>query len=279
MPEQTGAQDNGSLSRTVVLEVDDLDLPGALEAALAFPGTRFDYIVTANVDHAIRYYGETTFRKLYGGASLVLLDSRFLARLLRLAHGQRLRTCPGSDLTTRLFASVIQPDDRIVLVGSSAGQAELLRGQHGLRNLVHIDPPMGFIKDPGAVETCLRQVEAASPFRFCFLAIGSPQQEAIASMLRERGTAAGVGLCIGASVDFLTGKEERAPHWMQESGLEWAWRLMQNPRRMAYRYLVRGPKIFGLLSRLQVRPRQAARAPIGMDRPEDREGATGARGD
>jgi exopolysaccharide biosynthesis WecB/TagA/CpsF family protein len=276
MSHEIGTQ--GAASRApaeVLLEVDDLDLPAAAQAASSFPGTQFDYIVTANVDHAIRYYGEASFRKLYAGASLVLLDSRFLARLLRLTRGQAFRTCPGSDLTTHLFESVIRPDDRVVLVGSSAVQAGLLRSQYGLGNLVHIDPPMRFIKDPEAVERCLQQVEAASPFRYCFLAIGSPQQEMIASMLRERGKATGVGLCIGASVDFLTGKEERAPHWMQESGLEWAWRLIQNPRRMAHRYLVRGPKIFGLLSRLQIRPRKASALPIGLDPLEDREEATG----
>jgi exopolysaccharide biosynthesis WecB/TagA/CpsF family protein len=101
---------------------------------------------------------------------------------------------------------------------------------------------MNFIRDPLAVETCLRQIEAMSPFRFCFLAIGSPQQEIIAQKLKERGIARGLALCVGAAINFLTGIERRAPLWMQQAGLEWLYRLSRDPRRLWRRYLVRGPK-------------------------------------
>jgi exopolysaccharide biosynthesis WecB/TagA/CpsF family protein len=130
-------------------------------------------------------------------------------------------------------------------------QAQQLAHRYGLRSLRHIEPPMGFINDPEAVEACLRFIEAQSPFRFCFLALGCPQQEILANKLRERGIARGLTLCIGASIDFMTGVERRAPQWMQRAALEWAFRLLQDPRHMAGRYLLRGPRIFRLLKHIK----------------------------
>jgi exopolysaccharide biosynthesis WecB/TagA/CpsF family protein len=54
-------------------------------------------------------------------------------------------------------------------------------------------------------------------------------------------------LCIGASIDFLTGKQRRAPVWVQKAGLEWLHRLLSDPRRLASRYLIECPRIFYLI--------------------------------
>jgi exopolysaccharide biosynthesis WecB/TagA/CpsF family protein len=244
-----------------VLDIDDYDLGEARAIAAAFGSDRYGYVVTANVDHAIRHYYDAQFRNLYAEAAYVLLDSRFLAHLAALFKRQRLRVCPGSDLTAVVFATVIKPDDAAVLVGGTAEQAQELRARFGLKALHHVDPPVGFIRDPAAVEACLREIEAASPFRFCFLAIGSPQQEMIALKLQHRGIARGFALCVGASINFMTGAERRAPYWMQRSGLEWSYRLLKNPGRLANRYLVRGPRIFMLLSRVKLRPRRPTMVP------------------
>ncbi len=66
----------------------------------------------------------------------------------------------------------------------------------------------------------------------------------IAKTALERGDCAGLGLCVGASLDFLAGKQKRAPKWMQSAKLEWLYRLASSPRRMWKRYLIEGPKIF-----------------------------------
>src|SRR5262249_35927282 len=158
--------------------------------------------------------------------------SRFAARLVRLLHGVKLPVCTGSDLTARLLREVIQPGDRLVLIGGSAEQACKLRERYHLAGLRHHNPPMGFIRDAAALEACLSFIEAASPFRFCFLAVGSPQQEQVATLLAARGTARGLALCIGGSINFVTGRERRAPLWMQQLSLEWLYRLVQDPRRL-----------------------------------------------
>jgi UDP-N-acetyl-D-mannosaminuronic acid transferase (WecB/TagA/CpsF family) len=80
-------------------------------------------------------------------------------------------------------------------------------------------------------------------------------------MLKVRGKARGLALCIGASINFLTGVERRAPKWMQRIGMEWLYRLVHDPVRLAKRYLVRGPRIFSLLPLAEVKIRRAATQP------------------
>lgn len=245
--------------RSELLYIDDYALEEFGARAAAFDTDAFGYLVTPNVDQIIRYHDDEQFRAIYAHATYVLLDSRFLARLLSLFRRQRLRACPGSDLTAYLLRQVSHSDDRLLLVGGSALQVQQLSVLFDLRNLMHIDPPMGFIRDPSQVEACLQQIEAASPFRFCFLAVGSPQQEMLAWQLQQRGRSRGLALCIGASINFLTGIERRAPRWMREMGIEWLYRLLQSPVRLSHRYLVRGPRIFRLLPDMQIVPRRHER--------------------
>lgn len=72
------------------------------------------------------------------------------------------------------------------------------------------------------------------------VALGKPRQEL---WIQTYGDATGARLLLafGASADFLAGKVSRAPGWMQNRGLEWAYRLVQEPKRLARRYLVQGP--------------------------------------
>jgi len=246
-----------AILREVVHVIDDFGLPEFTAVAASYGQDRFGYVVTPNVDHLIRYYEDPTFRAQYRAADFILMDSRFAARLVRLLKGVRLPVCTGSDLTAQLLAKVIQPSDRIVMIGGTDAQAQQIAGKYGLTDLQHHNPPMGFIKDPAAVEDCLKFIESVSPFRFCFLAVGSPQQETLAQALRARGVAKGLALCIGASLNFVTGHEKRAPIWMQRLALEWLFRLLQNPKRLARRYLVRGPRIFAHLRRSRVVLRKA----------------------
>ena len=243
------------------LQFDDYDVQGFTDVAAGFGQDSYAYAVTPNADHVIRLSEDKAFRGLYATANYILLDSRFLSHVLRLAKGIRLPVCTGSDLTGKLLADVVLPDDTVVLIGGSDEQARKLGERYGLRRLAHFNPPMGFICDPEAVETCLRFVEAHSPFRFCLLAVGAPQQEDIAQKLQARGTARGLALCIGASINFLTGDERRAPLCMQRCGMEWLFRLMQAPGRMAKRYLVRGPRIFGLLHTAEIVLRRRVSTP------------------
>lgn len=239
----------------VTCEIDDFDLAGFTQEAAEFGQTRFGYVVTPNADHLLRLHRDPAFVDAYAQAEYVLFDSRFLARIIRLTRGLSLPVCTGSDLTASLLSNVIQAEDRLVMIGGSDAQARALADRYGLRHIAHHNPPMGFIRKPAAFDAALDFVEAHSPFRFCFLAVGAPQQELFAQALKRRGRARGLALCIGASLDFLTGKQKRAPQWLQALGLECVFRLLSAPQRMARRYLVGGPVLLALLSQTDFRLR------------------------
>ncbi len=255
---------------------DDFDVTRFVELARNFGESHYGYVVTPNVDHLVRLQQQPRFAQAYNQASYVLLDSRLLARLLRWRRNIEIATCPGSDLTQELFRTSVLPQDRIVLIGGSLTQARELGLRFGLERVAHFNPTMGFIERPDEVEQVLRFVESHSPFRYCLLAIGSPQQEYIAQELQVRGYARGLTLCVGASVNFLTGGEKRAPLWMQQRGLEWLYRVLQNPQRLLMRYLRAAPGLVRLMrgARFAMRsrptpvrggdiilPRQGLRAP------------------
>ena len=207
----------------------------------------FAYVVTPNTDHLIRLSVKPELGPLYEAAALRLLDSRVVARLARLFDLPAPPVVTGSDLTEALFERAVVPaEDTVAILGGSEETAAALRNRYGLARLAHHNPPMGFDRDPAALEAAIRFLED-HPARFAFLAVGSPRQEIVAEALVRRGKATGVGLCIGASLLFLTGAERRAPGVVQGAGLEWAWRLAQDPRRLARRYLVDSPQIVRLL--------------------------------
>lgn len=238
---------------------DFLDIPFdtlTMEQVLGLVAQRsadapFEFVVTPNVDHVIklvdRERGSPELRDAYGHAALRLCDSRVLARIARL-RGVTLTLVPGSDLTARLFAEVIRPGDRIAIVGSSEESLDLLRHRYpGVAFEQHI-PPMGLRRNHAAIEEAADFVRRCAA-RFTFLAVGAPQQEMIAAQVVQKGGATGLGLCIGASVDFVTGMDQRAPGLVQRMGLEWAHRLLSDPRRLWRRYLVEGPRIFAIAAR------------------------------
>ena len=202
----------------------------------------FGYVVTPNSDHLNRLASRPELKPLYEGALLRLLDSRVVGRLARTFRLATPPVVPGSDLTAALFDRVIAPEDPIAVLGGAPEVAAALADRYRLTRIVHHNPPMGFDRDPAALEAALRFLEA-HPSRFVFLCVGSPRQEIVAAALVRRGRVTGIGLCVGSSLLFLTGADRRAPLLVQKAGMEWAWRLAGDPRRLARRYLVDSPPV------------------------------------
>src|SRR5262249_32977844 len=97
---------------------------------------------------------------------------------------------------------------------------------------------VGFEKDPAQLESIRRQIVAAKP-DIVYVALGFPKQELLTKYLRPalpRATFLGVGIALS----FIAGEVKRAPRWAQQAGLEWLHRLVQEPRRLARRYLLQG---------------------------------------
>lgn len=212
----------------------------------------FAYIVTPNVDHVVRlHHVRSDLWPMYRHAWMTLCDSRILGRLAHRA-GLRLPVVPGSDLTVAMFRQIIRPDDAVAIIGGSSQMVETLRDRFGLTRLFHHDPPMGFIHDAAATREAVDFAVAAQA-RYTFLAVGSPQQEILAYRIAQTGRATGIGLCVGASLLFLTQEEARAPLIMQHLSLEWLFRLISDPRRLWRRYLVEGPMIFAIARQWRLR--------------------------
>lgn len=205
------------------------------------PHDAFRYVVTPNVDHVVKINGDHDIARLYGGAAWRICDSRILNRLAR-ARGMDLAPYPGSSLVADMLEDPRSRALRIGILGPTDDQFGKLVARYPSHSFVHIPAPM-FRRGDTAWENTLRAAEDAQA-DVLLLCISFPKQEYFAQDLQTRGKARGTALCVGASIDFLTGEQKRAPVIVQKMNMEWAWRLLGNPRRLWRRYLVEGPKIF-----------------------------------
>ncbi len=240
--------------RFVGIEFSNIGLAEATARIVAAAGADgFTTVVTPNVDHVVRIdrLGETDLgqqtRAAIADADYCLCDSRVLARLARL-RGTRLPVAPGSDLTAAIFRRQTAPQSRIAIVGGDKDTlSDLTRSYPALSVTQHI-APMRMIENDAAMDAAARFiVDTESPFTF--VAVGSPQGELLLERARQLGARRGVALSIGASIDFLTGRQTRAPRLVQRLGFEWAFRLVTDPKRLWRRYLVDGPRIFAIVMR------------------------------
>ncbi len=241
----------------------------AVEEAILHWNGPFQYVVTPNVQHVVNMQNDTSgLTELYNRAWLSLCDGRFLPLLARFS-GLTLPSVSGSDLTESLVPRLAKEGVRAVTIGPQPEDVEALRQRYpGLQVEGHT-PPFGFLKKEEEIQACVDFV-ASRQAQVVFLAVGTPRQEVLADRMARDPRIRGVGLCCGASIDFLVGRQNRAPLWMQKYYLEWFHRLMSDPKRLARRYLIEGPRIFAI----------AARYELGRRRRGDRrdDGATTSTG-
>ena len=233
-----------------LLGLDFADLTAAAAASAIDarpPGAPFQYVVTPNADHFVRISRDPTLSAIYRDAWLRLLDSRVVSYLGLLFGLAMPSVATGSDVTSSLLERHIHEGERIVIIGLRAEWLPSLVARYGLAPPFHYDPPMGFDRDPAAFAATVSFI-LDHPARLILLAVGSPGQERLAAAVSGSGRAVGTGLCIGASLTFLAGADRRAPAWMR-NGLEWAFRLVRDPRRLARRYLIDSPRVLSLLLR------------------------------
>lgn len=238
------------------LPIAALSLDQTVDAVFACADdAHFSYVVTPNVDHVVRLdrlcragdpLGDA-FAAAYADAGLILCDSRILQRLARLS-GIDLPLVPGSDLTRELLADPRMVGRSVAIVGGSETLVPALRGVAPGIAFIQLRPPMGVLRDPAAM-TAIEVFVAEQRADVILFAMGAPQSEIVAHRCRQGARARGVGLCIGASLEFIVGEKRRAPRWIQHLGMEWAFRLGSEPGRLWRRYLVEGPRIFAIWAR------------------------------
>jgi len=211
---------------------------------------RGGWVVTANLDHLRRLVKEKAYNELCAPAELIVADGMPLVWASRLQRTPLPERVAGSSLIWTLTRAAASAGKSIFLLGGAPGTAERTAKvfASACPNLqiagVHC-PAVGFERDPLAVAAIADMLRSRQP-DIVFVALGSPKQERLISEMRAifpNNWWIGVGI----SFSFVCGEVKRAPKWMQRLGLEWCHRLMQEPRRLAYRYLVDDlPFVFSL---------------------------------
>jgi N-acetylglucosaminyldiphosphoundecaprenol N-acetyl-beta-D-mannosaminyltransferase len=209
---------------------------------------RASIAVTPNVDHLVRLDTQPAFKHLYGTADYIFADGMPVVWASR-AFGTPLpERVTGADLAPALCERARASGLRVVVIGGLPGhEASLIEGiaahYPGLDFEV-ITPSMSF--DPLGEEgkAAADRVREVTP-DIVFVCLGMPKQERWAFHYAS-SFPGGLILCAGAAMEFAAGLRKRAPHWMQRVGLEWSWRLMQDPARLWRRYLLEDTRFLAI---------------------------------
>ena len=240
------------------IHADVLTFAGSLEAIAELVARgEGGFVVTPNVDHVCLAETSMPLRDAYRRAALSLADGMPLLWLARAMRHPLPEKVSGSDLVEPLMARAAAAGWKVFLLGGAADvgprAAEILRARHrGLNIVGTLSPPLGFDRDPVQNGRVISAIAAAGT-HVLLVALGCPKQE-LWMAAQEKSLRPAVALGIGATLDFIAGRVRRAPAWMSSSGLEWVYRLGQEPKRMAQRYLVRDRAIAGIALRMMRLP-------------------------
>jgi len=213
---------------------------------LSPPPAGFRYLVTPNVDHVVQLSKRPELGPLYEAADWMMCDSRILERLGRL-RGIDLACYPGADLVQDLMLDPRSQALKIAVVGPDAERFRLLREKFPGHDLHLVEAPFMTPGSPEWERTLATTEEVQADLTL--QCISFPKQEIFARDLKTRGRARGQAICAGASIDFLTGQQKRAPEIFRKTSTEWLYRLLSQPGRLWKRYLVDGPRIFAIYLR------------------------------
>jgi len=205
-------------------------------------------VYTPNVDHVVKAESNENFRRAYERVSLSLADGMPLIWVARLLGCPLPERVAGSDLLLPLLELSARRRWKVYLLGGAPGSAKAAAGvlsdQLGVQVVGWDDCR---IAADGSDETgrSFERARDANP-DLILVGLGPPKQELWIDRASGR-IGPTVALGIGAGIDFLAGRYKRAPRWMSQIGLEWAYRLWQEPRRLWRRYLVEGPRFIGVV--------------------------------
>ncbi|WP_319544254.1 WecB/TagA/CpsF family glycosyltransferase [Ruegeria conchae] len=195
-------------------------------------------LATLNLDHIVKMRQMPEFHSAYIAHTHVVADGNPIVWLSRLA-GRSIELMPGSDLIAPLARLAAEHDISVALLGATQDTLDraadqLEKDNPGLRVVTKIAPPFGLDPDGPEVATYLETIHTEGA-RLCFLALGAPKQEMLAVRGAQLAPACGF-VSIGAGLDFIAGSQTRAPSWVRKLALEWVWRMVSHPVRLATRY-------------------------------------------
>lgn len=197
------------------------------------------YVCVCNVHSVVTASGDPEFRQIVEGADMVTSDGMPVAWALRRLGYPRQQRLDGPNLMWKFCEQAARSGESVYLLGSTDTTLAALdaRLREAFPSLSiggrHAPPfrPISELEDRHIVDAI-----NASGARVVFVALGCPKQERW--MAAHRGRVRAVMIGVGAAFDYHAGSINRAPQWMQNSGLEWLHRLASEPRRLWKRYLV-----------------------------------------
>jgi N-acetylglucosaminyldiphosphoundecaprenol N-acetyl-beta-D-mannosaminyltransferase len=198
------------------------------------------YVCATGVHGVMECWRDDAMRRIHNAAGLVVPDGAPLAWLSRFMGFAQTDHVRGSDLMLKICESSSSKGYRQFFYGGAPGVAERLASRlqlqfPGLQVAGAYAPPFRPLtpEEDAAVVEHINLVNAD----IVWVGISTPKQERWMSEHRQR-LHAPVLIGVGAAFDFNAGLKRQAPHWMQDSGLEWLFRLASEPRRLWRRYLV-----------------------------------------
>lgn len=242
------------------MRVDASTYEDASERILAWARAGESRTVCVGTVHMVMLaHDDPSYRAVVNGADLVTSDGMPLVWGLRLLGVPWATRVYGPDLTPVVCRKAAADGIPVGFHGGDpATLARLLdrvRRDHPSLDVAYAEsPPFGPL-DPERLALEAEAI-AASGARIVFVGLGCPKQERW--MAAQRGRVPAVMLGVGAAFDFLAGTKRQAPRWMQGAGLEWAFRLATEPRRLWRRYLANNPRFLALFAAQVLRERKGA---------------------
>lgn len=215
-------------------------------------------VVSVNLDHVHHFGGTSPLKGAFGlreGATadlewLHLIDGAPIATMAERSTGRPWPRLAGSDLLAPVLRSAEAEQLSVGFIGGSSAthdqlRINLAREYPRLRLAGTWAPSRSELLDADRSLEIAREIRAAS-VDILAVCLGKPRQEL---WIDRFGAVSGASvlLAFGAAVDFLAGRVSRAPEWAISRGLEWAWRLLLEPKRLARRYLVQAPPAYARL--------------------------------
>ncbi len=207
-------------------------------------------IVTPAIEQIVLARRDPEFRRVLKDADFVVADGMPLVFASRWHKTPLQARITGVDLVPAICRIASEENASVFLLGGDEGVAEeaaqkLQEQIPGLRIAGTYFPPFGFEKNPEEAEKAIRMVQQAAP-KVVFVALGCPKQEKWIHRNKER-LGASLLIGIGGAFNMISGREKRAPMWMQQWGMEALYRLYQRPQVLWRRVMINAPYFFLLL--------------------------------
>ncbi len=189
---------------------------------------RQKFVVTLNPEIVLKAHCDEDYKKILNGADLALCDG-FGLRLVSRLKGKKIKTrYPGVELADYVLGLAKKKNLGVLVVVAENSLSSPEEIERGIGEKYKLSARAKYENDDDFFES-----EEAKEAQIVFVNFGAPRQEQFIFENRAKFPGAKMLIGVGGTFDFLTGKMRRAPRWMRKIGLEWLFRLLQEPKRLA----------------------------------------------